>query len=129
MIQLNKRRKTKRILRLQFVSDFCPLQLISSDNTTEPNALLQQKYFEGIIPSQQYSRLHVFNRCSLFFSAAQIYFSEVPRTWHRRQHSLRFLYGLFISECTSKQISPYMFLSTISKTHEGRYCTNRWSLW
>ena len=34
------------------------------------------------------------------------------------------LHGLFLFVCTSKQIGPCLFVSTISKTQEGKYCTN-----
>ena len=95
MTQMNQRRHTKRILRLQFVFDFRSLQSIPSNDHTETYASLQHKIFEGISPSHQTSHLHNFIKYSPFFSAMQIYFGEVPRTQHWRQHSLWFCMDYF----------------------------------
>ena len=71
-------------LRLRLPS----LQSIFFRQNHRTNCYASAINFEGLTPSHQSSRLHNFNGCSSFFSAMQIFFSEVPRTWHWRRHSL-----------------------------------------
>ena len=82
------------------------------------------KFSRGLFSSHQSSQQYEFNKYSSFFPATQMYFGEVPRTQHRRQHSLRLCMDFFsLYALANKSVHTY-FCQQSAKHKVGRYCTN-----